>query len=479
MRKNPLASAIKLVLVGAVAGSLAACGGSSDSGSATASESGNSVGPISGFGSVYVNGTRFRTDGSVRSNDGIEREDQLEKGMIVKVSGNWDDDDDEGEASEIDYDDTLRGALTSATWDDAENTGELEVAGQVVLLDGQTVFKGATPVELAASAEGEYRVRISAWRLDDGRFRASYVGSVNASSRFDDLHEVEVEGVVSGLDAQAEVFFINGLEVSFVSAEFDDDLSPGDLADGMMVEVEGRIENGVLVASEIDDEDDLFGDDEDVEISDTIQGDYDASAREFSLNGVTVRVDGETEFDDGMVEGDIADGLLVKVEGEFRGGVLVAEEIERRDADAELEARVSAIGDEEGFLTVGGVRVRVTSNTLIEGDDDDGRLTFADLQVDNYLEIEGLQRSDDGNYLEAFKIEREEAGDDETFELEARINATSDTRLTIAGLEFLTNGLNLGSIVVGSEVEVEYRITAGGEFEIIGIELEDDGEGND
>lgn len=468
MKKNPLANGIRVALAGVVAGSLAACGGSSGSGPASAN--GNSVGPISGFGSVYVNGTRFRTDGSVRSDDGLEREDQLEKGMIVRVQGDWDDDG-EGEAHSIDYDDTLRGPLTSVDWNDVDRTGVLVVAGQTVALDGQTVFKGATPVELAAASAGQYRVRISAWRLEDGSFRASYVGALDTSARFDDRHEVEIEGAVAGLDRDAQTFNIRGLEVNYVSAVFDDDMSADDLENGVIVEVEGRMENGVLIAGEIEDEDAWYDDDEDIEISGAIQGDYDSATRQFRLNGLTVQVDADTDFDD-VSESDLQDGLLVKVEGEMRGGILLAEDVELRDADAELEATIGEINSSDRTLLVGGVRVVVTGSTLIEDDEDERRLVFDDLRVNDYLEVEGIQRSEDGGYLEAVKIERED--DDDGFELEARVTAISDTRITVAGLEFDSAGIGLAGISVGDEVEISYFLDAGGQFRITELEVDDD-----
>lgn len=476
MKQNPLAVAVKLAATGTLIGALAACGGGGSGTDTTvsASSAGTSVGPVSGFGSVYVNGTRFSTNGSVSSDDGLEREDQLEKGMVVKVRGSWDDRG-QGAARTIDYDDTLRGPLESASWDDLERVGELLVAGQRVLLDGQTVFKGATPVELAAAGSATYRVRVSGWRLDDGSFRASFVGVKSLNDSFDDQNDVEVEGVVSNLDSLAQTFTLNGLPVDYQSAQFDDDLSPEELANGVVVEVEGYLQGGVLVAEEIDDEDDLFDDDDDVEMSGAIVGDYDVNARQFVLNGVTVQVTSGTEFDDGVRESDLVDGLLIKVEGEFRGGVLVAEDIESRDSNAGLEATVSELNADTRTLVVGGVRVLVTANTLIEDDDaDEGdRLGFNDLRNGDYLEIDGIQRADDGSYLEALKIERDD-DDDDNFEMEGRVEAVTATAITVMGLELLPGSLSLSGITVGSQVEIEYRMTTGGEYVIDAIELESD-----
>ncbi len=476
MKLNSLTLAVKLVLTGALAGSLAACGGggSSSTGTASTTSDGSSIGPVTGFGSVYVNGTRFQTDGSVASDDGIERETQLEKGMILKVDGNWDDSG-EGEARRIDYDDTLRGPLTSASWDEIETTGKLIVAGQTIRIDDQTVFKGATPVELRDST-ANWRVRVSAWRLDDGSFRASFVGARAIRTDFDDDNEVEIEGAVANLDTDAQTFTINGYPVDYSSAVFDDDLDAAELVNGLVVEVEGFLENGTLIAREIDDEDDLFDDDDDVEISGAIAGSYDSGSRQFQLNGFTIQVDNDTEFDDGLRESDLGDGLLVKVEGEYRGALIVADEIEPREGEAELDGVIESLGGDGESLVVSGVQVFITANTLIgddDLDDDDNAVSriqdIENLNVGDYLEIEGIQTSDQGGGLSALKIERED-DDDDGFELEGRVTAVSGDRITVLGLELL--GATPG-ITVGDHVEVEYYKTAGGEYVIEEIEVED------
>jgi hypothetical protein len=477
MKRNALATAVKLALTGAIAGSLVACGGGGSGSSASGSTSaGTSVGPVSGFGSVYVNGTRFETNGSVSSDDGIERESQLEKGMILKVRGQWGDDG-QGRADRLDYDDSVRGPLTSATWNDVDGEGTLEVAGQIISLNDQTVFRGATPIELANAATHTYRVRVSAWRLEDGSFRASYVGAKLIGDRFDDLNEVEIEGVVTSLNPQAQTFQINGLEVDYQSAEFEDDLERDDLANGLIVEVEGYLQDGVLIAEEIENEDDLFDDDDDVEIAGTISGDYDDTARQFQLNGITVQVNRGTEFDDGLRESDLGDGLLVKVEGNFRDGVLVAEEIEPRDGDAELDGVIESKGDNE--LIVSGVRVVLTGNTLIENDDDDDdRIILRtedieSLRVGDFLEIEGRQRSSGGGYLEALNIEREDDDDDVEFEMEGRLTAVTSNSVTVMGLTLLRGDEDISGFRVGDEVEVGYVRTTGGEYVIEEIEKDD------
>ncbi|WP_417547179.1 DUF5666 domain-containing protein [Marinobacter segnicrescens] len=494
MKRNKLTVAVKALLIGTVAGSLVACGGggssSSDSGDTTsetsATASGTSVGPVSGFGSVYVNGTYFNTDdlgGSITSDDGLSREAELEKGMILQVKADWDDDRNEGRARSVEYDDTLRGALTAFSWDEVENTGSLTVAGQTVLLDGRTVIKAGDDLATVAGAPGSYRVRVSAWRQGDGSFLASFVGIRPVAERFidDDDRETEIEGLIADLDRDAQTFTINGLVVNYGLAEFDDDLdSAEDLRDGLVVEVEGYLDNGVLMAREIEGEDDWFDDDDDVEISGAIAGDYDTSARRFILNGVTVQVDSDTEFDDGLREDQLSDGLFVKVEGEYRGGLLYAEEIESQDGDAELEGVIDSVNLAENRMQVSGVTVAISINTLIE-DDGDARSRTQDLESlaqGQYVEIEGRQRSDSsGSYLEAFKIERED-DDDDDFEVEGRVDEIISDTLSIMGLTLNRGDVSFSGISAGSLVEIEFNGSPGS-YVITDIELEDDEDDSD
>lgn len=489
MKYNGLTRAVRIILAGVVAGSVAACGGGgSDSGGSNVSASGTSVGPVSGFGSVYVNGTYFNTDdlsGGITSDDGLSRENELEKGMILLVKADWDDDRREGRARSVEYDDTLRGPLSGFSWDSLEKTGELLVAGQRVTLDGRTVIKSRDALSSVVASPSGYRVRVSAWRQGDGSFRASFVGIRPLADRFiaDNEREVEIEGVIRDLDADGRTFTINGLTVNYLLADFDDDLDDAsDLRNGLVVEVEGYLSAGVLMATEIEGEDDWFDDDDDVEISGAISGDYDSALRQFQLNGVTVQVTGRTEFDDGLSESRLADGLFVKIEGEYREGLLYAEEIESRDGNAEVEGRIESVDLAQGRMQVSGVQVAISTNTLIENDDDDFRNRSQDLESlspGQYVEVEGRQRSDgSGSYLEAFKIEREDDDDDDDFEIEGRVDEVTSETLTIMGLTLNRGSVSLAGIGTGTLVEIDYE-NLGGVYVITDLEVEDDDDDDD
>lgn len=460
-------------------GSLAACGGSSDGDSGTAGSTGGSVGPVSGFGSVYVNGTHFGVNNaSYTGNDGVERYSQLEKGMIVKVTGTWRQDG-EGEARSIYYDDTLRGPVETMTWNADTKAGKITIAGLDVAINGRTVFKGATPEQLLASVDSttdNYRVRISGYRLADGTFQATFVGAREQGSVWPgELHEVEVEGVVSNLEELAQTFEINGLVIDFQSAGFDDGVQD-DLKNGVVVEVEGKLEGGKLIASEIEFEDDLFDNNDDVEISGTVTVAYDEDSGQFQLNGFPIQVNEDTDLDDDITLDRLTEGAEIKVEGEYRNGIIVAEEIEMRDGDAELSGYIESKERGGEVLMVSGVRVTLTDSTLIEDEnteDAQESITMRNqdlesLNVGDYLEIEGRETGENGGGLIAFYIERD---DGDELELEGKISSLTDTTVTVMGLELQAN-LDLSGFKVDDEVEIEFEQISG-EYHIVKIQADD------
>jgi hypothetical protein len=491
MQRNKRYSVIKMAIAGTLAGTLAACGGGSGSGNETSASAGGSVGPVSGFGSVYVNGTHFNINGaSYSGNDGIDRESLLEKGMILRVSGTWQANG-EGDASDIYYDDTLRGPVSKVTWDPTTKAGTITLAGFEVAFNSQTVFKGATAEQLKAgvtSSTEHYRVRISGWRMDDGSFVATYVGAKEMGSGWTgDWNKVEVEGLVSKLDAEAKTFSIGNLTVNYNGQVEFDDGSEGDLKDGTIVEVEGTLKTDPLelTASEIDFEKGLFNNDDDVEISGAITGAYNADTRKLQLNGFDVLVDDDTELDDDLNLEYLTEGTEIKVEGEYRNGIIVAEELETREGDAELSGMIQSKEQGGEVLMVGGVRVTLTNSTLIEDDDtqdsqESVTMRSQDLQsltVGDYIEIEGRETAENGGGLIAFHIERDSYDEGDYLKLEGRISSVADASVTVMGLELPVasgSSVNLAGLTAGDAVEVQYSYDeTSNTYALVSIEKDD------
>ncbi|WP_372927726.1 DUF5666 domain-containing protein [Marinobacter sp.] len=504
MKPKSIQLATRFSLSALALGVLAACGGGSggDIGIADGGirGTGSSVGPVSGFGSVFVNGVRFETqdlNAQVQSDDGITTESELDEGMILRIDGEWRDDG-TGTADAVEYDDTLRGEIESVTADPsgAGEFVEIVVMGQTVVVGQQTVVKGTTFTKLLSGSGDGLSVRASAWRQEDGSFRASYVGVIESTR-----DDVEIEGAIDDGSVQPGSFAINGVTVTYDSnVEFGEGVSESDLVAGRLFEVEGDYTSGTLHAREIEREDFRRysrASDDDIEFTSTIQEAFSstgsgAQTGEFRMSNLVVRVTEETEFDDGLTVADLKQGILIQVEGEFADdGTVVAEEVDLRESNAELEGAVTnaSVNLSERTLAVGGVRIMVTPQTIIT-DDDDARIKLENLIGFYEVEVEGIEREDDnGNvFLEAVKIEREEleTGEDDGFQLTGRlrgmnlfdidvlgvrINLNVDTEFDGIGRDELQDRVDNRELPV---VEVEYDRRTNGTFLAEEIELEED-----
>ena len=189
MKKRTLAQAITVALL---SGGLAACGGSSDT---AANGSITTVGTVTGFGSVYVNGVKYETDSSsyrVDDDDAFD-DSALAIGMKVKVKGTVNADGVTGTATSIEYDDDLEGPVAALNEDVALGTKTFEVFGiPVKATDGETIFDdGMTYADLV---DGKI-VEVSGY-YDGAQLVATYI---EPQDDLDD--EFEVKGTVSGLVA--------------------------------------------------------------------------------------------------------------------------------------------------------------------------------------------------------------------------------------------------------------------------------------
>ena len=99
---------------------LAGCGGSGGSdapGTGPTASNQTTVGQITGFGSIYVNGIEFDTAGaSYEVDDAVASgDDALAVGMVVKVEGSVNADGLTGTAFSVSYDDDIEGVVEELT----------------------------------------------------------------------------------------------------------------------------------------------------------------------------------------------------------------------------------------------------------------------------------------------------------------------------------------------------------------------------
>ena len=305
------------ILLAILVGYSGGCGSGSGGG---IDGSGLVIGPIDGFGSIFVNGIEFDTDSATVFLDGLPGQtDQLRLGMIVRVEGRVDDATLTGVASRVSFDDEVEGIVQSL---DLTNSSFV-VLGQTVVAGARTVFEGTSLAQLTI---GDL-VEISGQRDAAGVIRATRVELQDEDEGF------ELTGTITLIDQLAQTFFLSGQLVDFSSAEIENSPSSG-LINGLLIEVESDqpLSAGTLIADEIEvldgDRDGSRG--TEVEVEGFVTEILDVET--FVLSGSRiVRFSDSTRFEDGTAA-DLAADVLVEVKGIINGdGILEADEIEFED----------------------------------------------------------------------------------------------------------------------------------------------------
>lgn len=360
----------------------------------------------------HTGGTQF----SIDDDNGVESD--LKVGMIVTVKGSKSNDGVNGQATHISYDNELKGPVSSITTDPNDATVKtLVILGQSVEVNSNTTIDDdggltfdniqlndvlevsgfvtgsgliATHIELQDDdLEIEIKGHIDnltinsftikgfpvsydgTTELDDigelveGLF-VEVEGQLNGTGTIlladkieaeheglnDDMDEAEIEGVISGYNDTDKTFMIQDQFIDASNAVFEPTSLV--LANGLTVEAEGHVVNGVLLAHKVKQRG------KKIKIHATLsEVNTAASTISFSFNSneIVVRVNHQTEIEDDISDNDIqlsqlSVGDFVEMEAfEDGSGVINAVEIERDSVD-EIRIVAPVDGWDENAETV-------------------------------------------------------------------------------------------------------------------------------
>ena len=461
---------------------LSACGGSGGSGGSGESTDTTPlpslatdksvIGTISGFGSIYVNGVEYDTNGASYEVDdsSASGDSALAVGMVVKVQGSVNADGRKGSASSVSYDDEVEGIVEdlAANADDA-SVKTFTVMNTVVRVDqSSTNFDGEDDADFSFDTimNGD-NVEVSG-EYDGDILVASYVEKQDSAD--DDF---EAKGTVSEYNGADNFMLVlrNGSSLNVTIAAGAEIPSVG-VANDQYVEIEGTIPDPVsfpdsILATKVElEDDDHFGDDDDNEVE--IKGilSFNADTETWSVRDVVIAFDSNTEYKpeslmDRLADGSAA-GLTVEVEGRYLAEVLQVEEIELEEDELEFKGDATVLtstGPRDGTIQLsfgmatGTVDVIVNSETMFR---DDEAMNHFDLDsIIDSAKVEIKARwADDGSII-ASSLHLE---DDMGYEIEGPLDAIDDVSLTVLNVifnvsenTFFENGLP----EVGDYVEVE------------------------
>jgi hypothetical protein len=409
---------------------IAACGGGGggepvagiDRGGVTIAQ-----GPISGFGSVIVNGVRYSTSSAtITVDDQPGTESDLRVGYVVRVEGTVDASGTTGTARRVSFNDDLEGPVQSIDL----AASRLVVLGQTVQVGANTSFDDSiVPRSLEGLQVGQ-RVEVSGLVGADGVIAATRIERKAAAAT------VEVRGTALSVDTAARRFLINQLQVDYSGATLNG-FASGQPANGDVVEVYGTVNGaGTLVATRVEKRStSLSGSTDDRADLEGLVTRF-ASATDFDVAGQRVTTTASTRYVGGSAA-NLALNVNVEVEGGFdASGRIVATEVEfRQEGDIELSGRVEAVNAAGSSFVMFGATVRTTAVTRFEDQSaaDLERFSLADLRVGDYVEVKAYR---DANGLVATLLERDDA--ESTVELSGTATDVAPPNLRVGGIAATT-----------------------------------------
>lgn len=373
------------------------CGGG---GGATASDAGAfTMGTITGFGSIIVDGVRFDDSRAqvVDDDDTPHDRGELKLGMTVEVLSDRVQSGSSGRnaaARHIRFGAEIVGPVEAV---DA-TAQQLTVLGQVVEVNDTTVFDDSLAGGLAVLAKGDIVEVHAQFDTANGHYVAKRIEKKPQVDFF------RLRGPVSQLDGSAKTFHINGATISYAAVAAAD--LPANFANGLTVRVrlQTTAVSGVWQAVSIRSGVRKVEDHDEAEVRGIVTAFADITS--FSVNGLPVTTSAGTAFPDGTA--GIALGAAVEVEGAIANGVLVASKVQLEDRHAndddhqnELHGPIGSLDAQAQTFVVRGVKLHYGAATTFS------RGGAADLANGKAVEVKGRLGAD-GVTLEARQIKFEQ-----------------------------------------------------------------------
>lgn len=461
---NPLRYFMAALLVALAAG--AGCGGSGSASTSSSDKAVSSTGIITGFGSVYVNGVKFNTTSTSVSIDGASgTESQLKVGMVVKVDGTINSDGNTGSANSIKFASDVEGPVTAK--DMAANTltvlGQTVTVDSATVFEGATGFSDPTlvvgdNVEVSGfrNASGIVASRIEkktvgtrniqvkgiisnldavAHTFTLGTLIVSYENvnplptlsngllvevKANAApasaapliatkieienTTVTEGNKVEVEGYISSFTDAVSDFNVAWQAVHVSTNTVYESGAESDLKDGVKIEAEGFVTNGVLMASKISVKHSTA-----IKVNIIVEAPVEAIdatsitvlGQKFTFNNLTQMEDktgAQPKLNIGNIFATITVGDHVGIRGfKNSAGDLIATRIERNaNTKVVVQGPVEAISSPT--LTILGLNVTTESNTKFKtggGGISDAARFFAQVKTGMIVKVKGTKTDTD------------------------------------------------------------------------------------
>lgn len=451
---------------------LTACGGGGGDGTVSDSGTATSVGSISGFGSVIVNGVRFEDNAKQFTDDNENRisTDQLGLGMMVEVSGTVNDDG-TGSASAINVFSEVQGPVSNL----ATDARTFEILGFKVSVTDATVFEdflsqplaNGNTVEVHGTRNGD---NIVASRIE---LKTPVLGDTF----------IKIRGQVANVTPST--FTIGTVTVNYESAQVSPNTRPIANEDYVKVRSTSAATGSNVTASRVQVVGSRpfgFADNGKSELEGVVS--HFVSISQFSVGGIAVNA-ANAIFVRGDAD-DIANDKRLEVKGVYSNNVITASKVKFEDAshtdEFELHGAVSNFVSLSSFM-VRGVKVDASGvGVLFE------RGLASAVANGRELEVEGsIQSTVSGSILRASKVKFEDLTGSNTatnageLEFKGRVISISGSRDTmVVGTRTVTlttdtvfRRMDNADIVVGAFLEIKGKSQSDGSVLAERVSLED------
>ena len=326
----------------------------------------SSVGTVTAFGSVIVNGVTYETTGTEVFVENTSKGfgdtalvQNLSVGMLVRVEGRLNADG-SASADSVFYGNDIKGPVECITDLDLRSK-QAVILGQTTLMDDRTVFRGTT----AASISNGMFVEVSGYVDESGRIEATCITKIADSLPPD--RTVQIKGVVQNLNTIAKTFKINSLAVDYAGADLSK-LSGKTLEEGQSLRIIGKLQTTNVLTSESLELAEEFspGDFDTVDLEGVITQTHPPA--EFEIGRYTIRTDATTAYTN-LAPDDLNRGARVIVRGALTDKTILADEISLPEK-IRLESNVASASPLEKSLVLSGlesITVLTTATTRIKG----------------------------------------------------------------------------------------------------------------
>lgn len=427
-------------LAGIATAVMLGCGGGGDSGTTASGGSTDitTVGAITGFGSVYVNGVKFETESAeyeVEDESAFD-DSALRVGMVVKVKGRINDDGRTGTANQIIYEDEIEGQVQGLTTEGTDLKHFTIFTVPVTVSRTNTFFDNGLSFD---NLQNDNFVEVSGY-FDGQAIQATYIKREND-------FDAEVKGEVSnsnGVD-QFTLTTIYGAQITVTVVG--SAILP---SEGQFVEVKGIPTSSTsidVIEVELEDRHHLNDDEGEIEIRGLLTED----SGSYFLNGMPATLSSSIRYEPPELESTVnnlpSEGMMVKIHGDYRNGTLVIDRIENKQESLEFKGRVADIDASDaknGTLTIsfspadGLVTVKLNNSTMYADDNSNSNFDLqTDVRMNDYVEVKAMQ--DQGGQIIATLLDVDDTVGE--YEVEGPLdNFTDGSSITAMNVTFFVDG---------------------------------------